>query len=150
MEFSSQNNGSRTETLKPLLILGELHHHHVRIYVFGTERDVTVETNAGSCDRSVPPSHISLPSAAPKAMQCDFRRTVQAHRNDARSCTYRGVAYHVAILPGSRSHPSWQHRLQLDRNRSRKAKLATVRVTAQHQIEISMGSLAINFRCMRQ
>jgi hypothetical protein len=46
-------------------------------------------------------------SAAPKAMQGNFRRTVQAHRNDARSCTYRGVAAHVLILPSSRPHSSW-------------------------------------------
>jgi hypothetical protein len=48
------------------------------------------------------------------------------------------------ILPGSRSHSSWQHRLQLDRNGSRKTKLTTVRVTAQHQIEIRLGDR--NFR----
>src|SRR5437879_997729 len=119
MESSSQTTVQRTGAIKSLLIFGELHHHHVRISVLGTNRDVTVETNAGSCDRSVPPDHISVPSAAPKAMQCDFRRTVQAHGNDARSCTHGGVAAHVVILPGSRSHPSWQHSLQLDRNRSR-------------------------------
>src|SRR5450755_4155717 len=42
--------------------------------------------------------HISSPSAAPKAMQGDFRRTVKAHRNDAGSCAHRGVAAHVVIL----------------------------------------------------
>src|ERR1700676_1025353 len=94
--------------------------------------------------------YISSPSAAPKAMQGDFRRTVQAHRNDARSSTHRGVANHVVILPGSRPHSSWQHRLQFDRNGSRETELPTVRVTAQQQIEISVSSLAIDFRCMRQ
>src|ERR1700682_2449219 len=88
------------------------------------------------------------PSAAPKAMQGDFRRTVKAHRNDAGSCAHRGVAAHVVILPGSRPHSPWQHRLQLDRNGSRKTKLATVRMAAQQQIEIGMGSLTINFRRM--
>src|SRR6267378_6982405 len=83
------------------------------------------------------------PSAAPKAMQGDFRRTVQAHCNDARTSTHGGVASHVVILPSSRPHPSWQHRLQLDRDRSRETKLATVRMAAQHQIEIGVGSLTI-------
>src|ERR1700692_4716655 len=87
-------------------------------------------------------NHISSPSAATKAMQGDFRRTVKAHRNNAGSCAYRGVAAHVVILPGSRPHSSWQHRLQFDGNGSRETKLTTVRVTAQHQIKISMGSLA--------
>src|SRR5713101_6978362 len=89
-------------------------------------------------------------SAAPKAMQGDFRRTVQAHGNDARSCTHRGVAAHVVMLPGSRPHSSWQRRLQFDRNPPGKTELATVRVATQHQFEIGVGSLTINFRRMRK
>src|SRR5712664_3013359 len=95
-------------------------------------------------------NHISLPSAAPKAMQGDFRRTVEAHRNDARSRTYRGVAAHVVILPSSRPHTSRQYRIKYDRNRSWQTDLPTVRVSAQQQIKIGMSRLAIDFRCVRQ
>src|ERR1700730_3986366 len=86
---------------------------------------------------------ISSSSAAPKAMQGDFRRTVQAHGNDARSRTHGRVAAHVVVLPGSRPHSPWQHRLQLDRDRSGKTKLAAMGMAAEHQIEIGMGSLTI-------
>src|ERR1700730_4804602 len=92
---------------------------------------------------------ISSSSAAPKAMQGDFRRTVQAHGNDARSCAHGSVAAHVVVLPGPRPNSSWQRRLQLDRDRARKTKLAAMGVAAQHQIEIGMGSLTIDFRGMR-
>src|ERR1700716_4184311 len=71
-------------------------------------------------------------SAAPKVMQSDFRRTVQAHGNDARSCTHRSVSAHAVIMPSARPHSSRQYRLQLDRNRSRKTKLATVCMAGQH------------------
>src|SRR6202051_1071579 len=95
-------------------------------------------------------NHISSPSAATKAMQGDFRRTVKAHRNDAGSCAHRGVAAHVVILPGSRPHSSWQHRLQLNGNRSGQTDLTTVCMSAQQQIKIGMSRLAIDFRCVGQ
>src|SRR5450432_2591729 len=92
---------------------------------------------------------VSSPSAAPKAMQGNFRRTVQAYGNDARSCAHGSVAAHVVVLPGSRPHSPWQRRLQLDRDGAGKTKLAAMGVAAQHQIEIRMGSLTIDFRGMR-
>src|SRR4029077_18751176 len=95
-------------------------------------------------------NHISLQSAAPKAMQGDFRGTVEAHRDDARSCTYRGVAAHAVILPGSRPHSSRQYCLKYDRNGSWQTDLPTVRMSAQQQIKIGMSRLAIDFRCVRQ
>src|ERR1700722_9993260 len=67
-------------------------------------------------------------SAASQAMQGDFRRTVEAHRDDARSRTDGGVAAHVLVLPGARPHPSRQHRFELDRDRSGQAKLAAMRM----------------------
>src|SRR5471030_2818306 len=83
-------------------------------------------------------------------MQGHFRRTVQPHSNNARPRTNRSVAAHFVILPSARSHSPWQDRLQLYRDGTRQTKLASVCMAAQHQIEISVGSLAENFRCMRQ
>ena len=83
-------------------------------------------------------------------MQSNFGRAIETHGKDARSRTYRGVAGHVLVLPGASAHPSRQHRLQFDRNRPGQADLASVRMPAQHQIEIGVGSLAINLGCVRQ
>src|ERR1019366_10323056 len=85
-----------------------------------------------------------------KAMQGDFRGTVETNRNDARSSTHGRVASHVVILPSSRPHPSRQYSVKYDRNRSWQTDLATVRVSAQQQIEIGMSRLALDFRCVRQ
>lgn len=79
-----------------------------------------------------------------------FRRAIEAHGNDARARTNGGIAGHIAVLPRPRPHPSWQHRLELDRNGSGETNLTAVSVSAQHEIKIGMGSLAINLRCVRQ
>src|SRR5450759_4183078 len=93
---------------------------------------------------------LSPPLARKKAVQGDFRWTVETNRNDARSSTHRGVASHVVILPSSCPHPSRQYCIKYDRNRSWQTDLATVRMPAQQQIKIGMSRLAIYFRCMRQ
>jgi hypothetical protein len=69
---------------------------------------------------------------ASKAMQGDLGRAIEAHREDARSRADRGVASHVAIPPGSGSHPSRQRCLQLDGNGSGETDLTAVSVSAQH------------------
>src|ERR1700730_354466 len=78
-------------------------------------------------------------SAASQAMQGNFRRTVEAHGDDARSRTDRGVAAHVVIPPSARPHSSRQDRFQLDRNRSRETKLTPMRMAAQVLIGVVVG-----------
>src|ERR1700687_1945303 len=97
-----------------------------------------------------PARRTRLASAATKAVQGDLGWTVEAYGHDARSSTHRRVADHVVMLPGPSPHPSRQRRPERDRDPSRQADLAAVGMAAQHQIEIGVGRLAINFRGVRQ
>src|SRR4029077_13633072 len=83
-------------------------------------------------------------------VQGNFRRAIETHGNDARACTNGSVAGQIGVLPRSSPHPPWQHRLELDGNGSGETNLTAVRVSAQHQIKVGMGSLTIDRRCVRQ
>jgi len=83
-------------------------------------------------------------------MQGNFRRAIEAHGNNARARTNGSIAGHIAVLPRPSPHPSWQHHLELDGNGSGETNLTAVGVSAQHQIKVSMGSLTIDLRCVRQ
>src|SRR6478752_8073279 len=83
-------------------------------------------------------------------MQRDLRWTIESYGNDARSGAHGRVAYHVAVAPCASSHPSRQHGIECDGDRSRETDLSSVRVSAQQQIKPGMCGLAVDFRCMRQ
>ena len=77
-------------------------------------------------------------------MQGNFRRAVDADRDDARSDADRGVPNHVVILPQPGSHPPRQFRIEGDRDGAGQADLAAMRVAAQQQVEIGVSRLAID------
>src|SRR6266511_6429522 len=83
-----------------------------------------------------------------QVMQGYFRETIEPHGNDDRSGADRGIPNHVMILPRSRAHVPRQDRIQSDRDGTGEADLASVGMTAQQQIEIGMGSLAVDLRRM--
>src|ERR1019366_2728214 len=83
-------------------------------------------------------------------MQSDLRRTIEAYGDDAGSGTRGGIAGHVAVAPGSGSHPPRQHRVECQRYCPRQADLASVRMSAQEQIKAGMGGLSEDFGRMRQ
>src|SRR5262245_26271201 len=83
-------------------------------------------------------------------MEGDFWRAVKADGNDSASHANRGVTYHLTITPWPRTHMPWQNRTKSDWDGPRQTDLTSVGMATQKQIEASMCSLTVNFRCMRQ
>jgi len=77
-------------------------------------------------------------------MDGDLRGTIKPGRYDRAARPHRRVTRHVVILPGACAKPPRQYGIQADRDMTRKADLAAMCVTAEHQIELGMGGLLIN------
>ena len=83
-------------------------------------------------------------------MQSDFRATIKSYGNDRRTRSDRRVPNHVTIFPSTRAHVSRKNRSKSDGGSSWKANLTTVGMPAQHQVELGISSLPINFRRVRK
>src|SRR6266566_744750 len=85
-------------------------------------------------------------SHALEVMQRNLRKTINPHRNDGGPDADRGVARHLAVLPGARAHTPRQNRGECDGDRAGQADLTPVGMAAEQQIEADMRRLAIDFR----
>src|ERR1700688_2355300 len=83
-------------------------------------------------------------------MQRDLWGAIVPHRNHARACTNGRVADHITVLPWTGPNMTWKDRRQSNRNAPGKADLPAMGVPAEEQAKVSIGSLLIDLRCVRQ
>jgi len=83
-------------------------------------------------------------------MERNFRGAIEPRRNDRGASADGCIADHIKVLPCARTHMTWKNRIQSDWNAAGKADLPTVGVPAEEQAKVSIGSLLIDLRRMRQ
>src|SRR6266446_447830 len=83
-------------------------------------------------------------------MERDFRGAIEPRGNDRGASADGCVANHITVLPCARTHMTGKNRIQSDRNAAGKADLPTMGVPAEEQAKVSIGSLLIDLRRVRQ
>src|SRR5215216_2263175 len=86
----------------------------------------------------------------PQGVKRDFRRAIEPNRQQAGAGAYRRVTGHLSVTPCAGAHGSRQSRFQLDRKSAGQTELATMGVSAQHDIEACARALSVYLRGMRQ